>query len=316
MRYLVTGAAGFLGANLCSRLLTEGHEVVGLDDLSTGFARNVDLLKKSGKFEFVRHDIVKPWPKMGKFDFVYNLACPASPPRYQKDPLQTFRTSVWGVWNAIEYVTPTKTPLFHSSTSEVYGDPTVHPQPESYWGNVNPIGVRSCYDEGKRGAETILMDYWRATGNPIKIVRIFNTYGPLMDPEDGRVVSNFLVQAIAGKPLTMYGSGKQTRSFCYVDDLINGFIRMESSPASFTGPVNMGNPKEFSLLELAEKVGKVLGKKLEMNFLALPQDDPKQRKPDIRLAKSRLGWEPKVSLEQGLERTAEYFSEIAAQKKK
>ncbi len=315
MRYLVTGAAGFLGANLCKRLLSQGHEVVGLDDLSTGFGRNVDMLKESGKFEFVKHDIVKPWPKMGEFDFVYNLACPASPPRYQKDPLQTFRTSVWGIWNAIEYVTPTKTPLFHSSTSEVYGDPAVHPQQESYWGNVNPVGIRSCYDEGKRGAETILMDYWRKTGNPIKIVRIFNTYGPLMDPEDGRVVSNFLVQAIAGKPLTMYGSGKQTRSFCYVDDLINGFIRMESSPESFTGPVNLGNPKEFTLLELAEKVGKVLGKKLEMNFLPLPQDDPKQRKPDIRLAKSKLGWEPKISLEQGLERTAEYFAEIAGKKK-
>lgn len=314
MRYLVTGAAGFLGANLCKRLLSQGHEVTGLDDLSTGFARNVNLLKGFDKFEFIKHDIVLPWPKMGKFDFVYNLACPASPPRYQKDPLQTFRTSVWGVWNAIEYVSTARTPLFHSSTSEVYGDPAVHPQPESYWGNVNPVGIRSCYDEGKRGAETLLMDYWRKTSNPVKIVRIFNTYGPLMDPEDGRVVSNFLVQAIRGKPLTVYGNGKQTRSFCYVDDLVNGFVRMESSPSSFTGPVNLGNPKEFSLLELAEKVGKVLGKKVELNFLPLPQDDPQQRKPDIRLAKAKLGWEPKINLEQGLERTAEYFVEVVGKK--
>ncbi|MFA5247347.1 MAG: UDP-glucuronic acid decarboxylase family protein [Candidatus Micrarchaeia archaeon] len=314
MRYLVTGAAGFLGTNLCKRLLKEGHEVVGVDDLSTGFARNLDALKSYGKFEFVRHDIVKPWPDMGKFGFVYNLACPASPPRYQKDPLQTFRTSVWGVWNAIDYVTPTKTPLFHSSTSEVYGDPSVHPQPESYWGNVNPIGVRSCYDEGKRGAETILMDYWRKTKNPIKIVRIFNTYGPHMDPDDGRVVSNFLVQAIRGKSLTMYGTGKQTRSFCYVDDLIEGFVRMEKSPASFTGPVNLGNPDEFTLLELAKKIEATLGKKLKTEFLALPQDDPRQRKPDISLAKSRLGWSPKVKLEDGLVKTAEFFEEVVGKK--
>jgi UDP-glucuronate decarboxylase len=316
MRYLVTGAAGFLGANLCKRLLSEGHEVVGLDDMSTGFGRNVSMLKESDKFEFVRHDIVKPWPGMGKFGFVYNLACPASPPRYQKDPLQTFRTSVWGVWNAMEYVSPTKTPLFHASTSEVYGDPAVHPQPESYWGNVNPVGVRSCYDEGKRGAETLLLDYWRKTKNPVKIVRIFNTYGPLMDPQDGRVVSNFLVQAISGKPLTVYGSGKQTRSFCYVDDLIGGFVRIEKSPASFTGPVNLGNPDEFTLLELAEKISRVLGKKLTMSFLPLPKDDPKQRRPDISLARAKLGWEPKVKLEDGLVKTAKYFSQIVKEKKK
>jgi UDP-glucuronate decarboxylase len=310
MRYIVTGAAGFLGANLCLNLLDEGNEVVGLDNLSTGFSRNLELLKKNPNFEFVQHDVVSPLPELGEFGFFYNLACPASPPRYQKNPLQTFRTSIWGVWNAIEYVRKTGTPLFHTSTSEVYGDPAVHPQKESYWGNVNPIGIRACYDEGKRGAEAMLMDYFRASGNPIKIVRIFNTYGPHMDPEDGRVISNFLNQAIEGKPLTIYGNGKQTRSFCFVSDLIAGMRKMEKSPESFIGPVNIGNPTEFTLLELIDSIETVLGTRPETEFMPLPGDDPKQRRPDISLAKEKLGWEPQVSLKEGLGKTLSYFNEI------
>jgi len=310
MRYLVTGGVGFLGTNLCLRLLKEGHEVVVLDDLSTGFQRNLELLSKEKRFKFIKHDIVKPLQKIGKFDFIYNLACPASPPRYQKDPIQTLRTSVWGVWNALEYAKEDKTPVFHSSTSEVYGDPLQHPQPEGYWGNVNPIGIRACYDEGKRAAETLLMDYHRATGNPIKIVRIFNTYGPYMDPDDGRVVSNFIVQAIKGRPLTISGDGKQTRSFCYVDDLIEGFRKMEASPKDFIGPVNLGNPKEFTLLELADMIEGMVGKRIERRFVALPKDDPKQRRPDISLAKRKLAWEPRIALEDGLKKTMEYFKKF------
>ncbi|MBN2122159.1 SDR family oxidoreductase [Candidatus Micrarchaeota archaeon] len=310
MRYLVTGAAGFLGTNLCLNLLEDGNEVVGLDNLSTGFSRNLELLKKNPDFSFVQHDVVLPLPGLGEFSFFYNLACPASPPRYQKDPLQTFRTSIWGAWNAIEYVRKTGTPLFHTSTSEVYGDPSVHPQKETYWGNVNPIGIRACYDEGKRGAEAMLSDYFRASGNPIKIVRIFNTYGPHMDPSDGRVISNFLNQAIEGKPLTIYGDGTQSRSFCYVSDLIAGMRRMEKSPAEFIGPVNIGNPTEFTLLELIDSIESVLGKKPEVEFLPLPGDDPKQRRPDISLAKEKLNWEPKVQLKEGLGKTLSYFREI------
>lgn len=307
MRYLVTGAAGFLGANLCLRLLKEGNEVIGIDNLSTSFSYNLETLKKQKKFIFVKHDVTLPYPKLGDFDFIYNLACPASPPRYQKDPVQTFRTSIWGIWNAIEYARNSKTPIFHSSTSEVYGDPLVHPQKETYWGNVNPVGIRACYDEGKRGAEALLMDYHRMTGNPIKIVRIFNTYGPFMDPKDGRAVSNFLNQAIRGEPLTIYGDGKQTRSFCYVSDLIDGIVRMEKTEAEFTGPVNLGNPKEFTLLQLVDTIEKVVGKKQKVSFLALPGDDPKQRRPDISLARAKLGWEPKTSLEEGISKTIEYF---------
>ena len=307
MKYLVTGAAGFLGTNLCLRLLNEGNEIVGIDDLSTGFRMNLEIFEKDNAFNFVKHDIVEPLPEMGTFDFIYNLACPASPPRYQENPIQTFRTSVWGVWNVLQYSKDAKTPMLHTSTSEVYGDPAVHPQNEGYRGNVNPIGIRSCYDEGKRGAESILMDYFRATGNPIKIVRIFNTYGPHMDPEDGRVVSNFIMQSLGGKPLTVYGDGKQTRSFCYVDDLIDGLRAMEKTADGFTGPVNLGNPNEFTLLELIGKIEGITGKPLEKKFLELPKDDPQQRKPDISLAKKELGWEPKIGLEKGLEKTIEYF---------
>ncbi len=310
MRYLVTGAAGFLGTNLCSSLLEEGEEVLGMDNLSTGFSRNLSELKKSDCFEFISHDVVFPYPDLGEIDYIYNLACPASPPRYQKDPLQTFRTSVWGSWNAIEYAKKNLLPIFHTSTSEVYGDPLVHPQKETYWGNVNPIGVRACYDEGKRGAESLLSDYRRATGNPLKIIRIFNTYGPCMDPKDGRVISNFLNQALEGKPLTIYGDGKQTRSFCYVDDLILGIRKMEKSPKEFIGPVNLGNPSEFTLLEIVSALDEVCGKKLQKKFLPLPKDDPKQRCPDISLAREKLGWEPKTTLEEGLRKTIAYFKEI------
>lgn len=313
MRYLVTGAAGFLGTNLCMNLLSEGHEVVGLDNLSTGFSHNLEALRGMENFEFVRHDVTLPVPEAGRVDYFYNLACPASPPKYQKDPVQTFRTSIWGVWNAICFVRDAGIPLFHTSTSEVYGDPLVHPQKEDYWGNVNPIGVRACYDEGKRGAEALLMDYRRAEKNPLKIVRIFNTYGPHMDPKDGRVISNFLNQALSGSPLTIYGDGKQTRSFCYVDDLIDGIRRMEKSPDDFTGPVNLGNPAEFTLLELVSKLEAASGKKLETVFRALPKDDPKQRRPDISLANEKLGWEPTTPLEFGLKKTMEYFSGLTQQ---
>jgi UDP-glucuronate decarboxylase len=310
MRYIVTGAAGFLGTNLCLNLLAEGNKVVGLDNLSTGFSRNLDLLKKNPDFEFVQHDVVSPLPDLGGVDFFYNLACPASPPRYQKDPIQTFRTSIWGIWNAIEYVRESRIPLFHTSTSEVYGDPAMHPQKETYWGNVNSIGVRACYDEGKRGAEALLMDYYRASGSPIKIVRIFNTYGPHMDPEDGRVISNFINQALSGSPLTIYGTGKQSRSFCFVDDLIAGIRKMEKSPPEFTGPVNLGNPAEFTLLDLAEEMGRVVGGQVETEFFPLPKDDPRKRCPDISLAKEKLRWEPKTPLREGLEKTIGYFREL------
>ncbi len=307
MRYLVTGAAGFLGTNLCLRLLEDGHEVLGIDNLSTGFSYNLETLRKNKKFSFLKHDVTQPYPDIGKIDFLYNLACPASPPRYQKDPVQTFRTSIWGIWNAIEFARKNKITIFHTSTSEVYGDPLMHPQKEAYWGNVNPIGIRACYDEGKRGAEALLMDYHRSTGNPIKVVRIFNTYGPYMDPKDGRVISNFLNQAISGRPLTIYGDGKQTRSFCFVDDLIEGIIRMEKSPKEFIGPVNLGNPKEFTLLELVKAIEKSIGKKQKLEFLPLPGDDPKQRRPDISLAKEKLNWGPDTSLETGLSKTLDYF---------
>ena len=304
MRYLVTGGVGFLGTNLCFRLLSENHEVVVVDNLSTSFKRNVELLSAEKNFELVEHDIVDPLPDLGKFDFIYNLACPASPPRYQKEPVHTFRTSVWGIWNVMRYAK--ETPVFQASTSEVYGNPLEHPQKEAYHGNVNIVGPRSCYDEGKRAAETIMMDLHRKTGHPIKIARIFNTYGPYMDPEDGRVVSNFITQALADKPITVYGDGKQTRSFCFVDDLIDGFLAVERSDRDFTGPVNLGNPKEFSLLELAETIESTTGKKLEREFLELPKDDPLQRSPDITIAKS-LGWKPKINLEEGIKRSLDYF---------
>ncbi len=307
MRYLVTGGAGFLGANLCLRLLGEGHEVVALDDLSTGFSQNVERLRAHANFRLVRHDIVQPLPMLGAFDFIYNMACPASPPRYQKDPVQTLRTSVWGVWNVLQYAKAEGTPVLQTSTSEVYGDPQISPQAEDYWGHVNPVGARSCYDEGKRAAETLMMDFARREGHPVKLVRIFNTYGPYMDPDDGRVVSNFIVQALRGQPLTIYGDGKQTRSFCYVDDLIDGLRAMERSRAAFMGPVNLGNPDEFTLLQLADLVEEEAGHKLERRFEPLPGDDPKQRQPDITLAEKELGWRPKVKLANGISRTVAYF---------
>jgi len=310
MRYLVTGAAGFLGTNLSLGLLSEGHEVVGMDNMSTGTQYNLAMLKKNKGFSFVRHDVVKPYPaRLAGIEFIYNLACPASPLHYQKDPLQTFRTSVWGVWNALEFAALQSIPLVHASTSEIYGDPAVHPQAEGYWGNVNPIGTRACYDEGKRGAEALLMDYRRMHGAPVKIVRIFNTYGPFMDPNDGRLVSNFLVQAILGKPLTIYGSGSQTRSLCYVDDLIEALRLMEKSPGNFTGPINIGNPSELTVLELAGHIERIAGRRLGKKIIALPSDDPLKRKPDITLAKKVLGWEPRTPLDEGLGRTLEYFRE-------
>jgi UDP-glucuronate decarboxylase len=310
MRYLVTGGVGFLGANLCKRLLDQGSEVVVLDDLSTGYERNLEILSKRDGFKFVKHDIVNPLPDLGDFDFIYNLACPASPPRYQKDPIQTFRTSVSGVWNVLMYAKSAKTPVFQASTSEIYGDPLEHPQSESYWGNVNPIGLRSCYDEGKRAAESLMFDFMRKYNHPIKIARIFNTYGPLMDPEDGRVISNFITQAISKKPLTIYGDGKQTRSFCYVDDLIDGFISLEKSDGSITGPINLGNDNEFTLMELIENLEENMGENLEKKHLDLPSDDPIKRNPDIAMSKKLLGWEPKTELNSGLRKTIEYFREI------
>lgn len=302
-----------MGTNLCIRLLEGGNEVVVLDDLSTGFKKNLELLSGEENFSFIKHDIVNELPELGKFDFVYNLACPASPPRYQKDPVQTLRTSLWGVWNVLQYAKKSGTPVFHSSTSEIYGDPHEHPQKEGYWGNVNPIGVRACYDEGKRAAEALLFDYHRSYKHPIKIARIFNTYGPHMDPKDGRVISNFIIQALRGQPLTIYGTGKQSRSFCFVDDMIDAFIQMEHSSAELTGPINLGNPKEFSLLQLADTLDRVLGKKLEREFKDPRGDDPEQRRPDISLARKTLGWEPHVSLESGLKKTVQYFKRCLAQ---
>jgi UDP-glucuronate decarboxylase len=292
MRYLVTGGVGFLGTNLCLKLL-ESHEVVAMDNLSTGRQSNVDLLSEKSNFKFILHDIVNPLPDLGEFDMIFNLACPASPPQYQKDRVQTFRTSVWGAWNVLNYGAP----VIHTSTSEVYGDPGVSPQPESYCGNVNPVGPRSCYDEGKRAAETLIND----SGRNAKIIRIFNTYGPHMAMDDGRVVTNFISSALSGKPLTVYGDGKQTRSFCYVDDLIEGIVAL--SETEFSGPVNLGNDNEITIMELAETLEKVLGKKLEKEFLDLPGDDPKRRRPDISLAKKLINWKPETDLEAGLRKT-------------
>ena len=299
-RILVTGGAGFLGSHLIDRLLADGHEVLCADNLFTGTKRNIDHLHGHSRFEFLRHDIT--FPLFVEVDEIYNLACPASPIHYQHDPVQTTKTSVHGAINMLGLARRLKCRIFQASTSEVYGDPSVHPQSESYWGNVNPIGPRSCYDEGKRCAETLFFDYHRQHGLEVKVARIFNTYGPRMHPRDGRVVSNFIVQAIKGEPITLYGDGSQTRSFCYVDDLIDGFVRLMDSPAEFTGPVNLGNPGEFTIRALAEKVLAVTGSRSELEFRPLPVDDPKQRQPDITLAKSRLGWSPTVTLDQGLHR--------------
>jgi UDP-glucuronate decarboxylase len=307
-RILVTGGAGFLGSHLIDRLLDLGHEVLCVDNLFTGTKRNIDHLHNHSRFEFMRHDIT--FPLFVEVDEIYNLACPASPIHYQHDPVQTTKTSVHGAINMLGLAKRLRCRIFQASTSEVYGDPSVHPQTESYWGNVNPIGPRSCYDEGKRCAETLFFDYHRQHGLAVKVARIFNTYGPRMHPRDGRVVSNFIVQALKGEPITIYGDGSQTRSFCYVDDLIEGFIRLMDSPADFTGPVNLGNPTEFTIRELAERVVKLVRSQSRLEFRPLPADDPKQRRPDITLAKSRLDWTPMVALEEGLPATIAYFKAL------
>jgi UDP-glucuronate decarboxylase len=305
MRILVTGGAGFLGSHLCDRLITEGHEVIALDNFYTGSKENIQYLIENSKFEVVRADVTIPLNL--EVDFIMNLACPASPVHYQKFPVQTIRTSILGAINVLDLATKLKVPVFQASTSEVYGDPTVNPQHESYWGNVNPIGIRACYDEGKRAAETLFFDYHRQLGTQIKVVRIFNTYGPRMSFNDGRVVSNFIVQALNGDPITIYGDGHQTRSFCFVDDLIDGFVRMMKTDKSITGPINLGNPKEFTMLELAQKVLVETDSRSEIVFKDLPADDPKQRKPDTSLAKEILSWEPKINLETGLKKTIANF---------
>jgi UDP-glucuronate decarboxylase len=307
-RVLVTGGAGFLGSHLCANLLEQGCEVICLDNLYTGTKRNIHPLLNNPNFEFMRHDIT--FPLYLEVDEIYNLACPASPIHYQNDPVQTTKVNVHGAINMLGLAKRVKAKIFHASTSEVYGDPEVHPQPESYRGSVNPIGPRSCYDEGKRCAETLFFDYLRQHQLRIKIARIFNTYGPNMHPYDGRVVSNFILQALQGKPLTVYGDGSQSRSFCYVDDLIDGFLRLMQSSDDFTGPVNLGNPVEFNMNELAEQVKELTNSKSEIIYEALPEDDPRQRQPDITLAKNKLGWEPKVQLREGLEKTIAYFSDL------
>ncbi|GHT80543.1 NAD-dependent dehydratase [Spirochaetia bacterium] len=307
-RSLVTGGAGFLGSHLCKRLISEENDVICLDNFFTGQKQNVAPLIGNPYFELVRHDVTFPY--YIEVDRIFNLACPASPPHYQHDPVQTTKTSVHGAINMLGLAKRTHARILQASTSEVYGDPAVHPQVESYWGNVNPIGIRSCYDEGKRCAETLFFDYHRQHHVEIKVVRIFNTYGPNMHPNDGRVVSNFIMQALRNDNITIYGNGQQTRSFCYVDDLIDAFILMMNSPADFTGPVNIGNPGEFTMLELAEKVITLTGSASKIVYEPLPADDPKQRKPDITLAKQKLNWQPKVSLEDGLKETIAYFKHI------
>jgi len=307
-RILVTGGAGFLGSHLCERLLAEGYDVICLDNFYTGSKDNVAHLLGNPHFELMRHDVT--FPLYVEIDQIYNLACPASPVHYQHDAVQTTKTSVHGAINMLGLAKRTKARIFQASTSEVYGDPEVHPQPESYWGKVNPIGIRSCYDEGKRCAETLFFDYHRQHNLDIKVARIFNTYGPRMHPNDGRVVSNFIVQALKGENITIYGDGQQTRAFCYVDDLIEGFIRLMNTDLGFTGPVNLGNPGEFTILELAEKVLQIVGGPSKLVFQPLPSDDPKQRKPDIGLARSQLGWEPQVQLDEGLNKTAAYFRKL------
>lgn len=307
-RILVTGGAGFLGSHLCDRLLKDGHDVLCVDNFFTGSKMNIAHLIGNPYFELMRHDVT--FPLYVEVDRIFNLACPASPIHYQHDPVQTTKTSVHGAINMLGLAKRVKARVFQASTSEVYGDPEEHPQPESYWGRVNPIGPRSCYDEGKRCAETLFFDYQRQHNMDIKVVRIFNTYGPRMHPNDGRVVSNFIVQALRGDDITIYGDGSQSRSFCYVDDMIEGFVRMMNSEPGFTGPVNMGNPSEFTMLELAENILRLVGSQSKLTFRPLPMDDPRQRQPDIALAKEKLGWEPKVRLEDGLKETISYFRKI------
>lgn len=306
-RILITGGAGFIGSHLCERLLKDGHEVICLDNYFTGSKQNILHLMDHPHFEAVRHDVTVPC--VMEVDEIYNLACPASPVHYQFDPIHTVKTSVLGALNMLGLAKRCKARILQASTSEVYGDPAVHPQPETYWGNVNPVGVRSCYDEGKRCAETLFMDYRRTQDVDVRIIRIFNTYGPRMNPNDGRVVSNFIVQALKGEDITIYGNGTQTRSFQYVDDLVEGMVRM-MAVENFSGPVNLGNPEEFTMVELAEKIIGMTGSSAKTVFRPLPLDDPAQRKPDIRLANEKLGWQPSIPLEKGLEKTIAYFRSI------
>ena len=310
-RILVTGGAGFLGSHLIDRLLEQGHEVICADNLFSSTKRNIDHLHGNPRFEFLRHDVC--FPLYVEVDEIYNLACPASPIHYQHDPIQTLKTSVHGAINMLGLAKRLKCPILQASTSEVYGDPVTHPQTEEYWGNVNPIGPRACYDEGKRAAETLFFDYHRQAGVPIKVARIFNTYGPRMHRQDGRVVSNFIVQALLGQPITIYGEGSQTRSFCYVDDLIDGLMRLMASPAEVIGPINIGNTREFTILELARMVVEITGSRSEIVRKPLPGDDPKQRQPDIARAREKLGWEPKIPVQDGLTRTVAYFRELLAE---
>lgn len=306
-RILITGGAGFIGSHLCERLLKDGHEVICLDNYFTGSKQNILHLMDHPHFEAIRHDVTVPC--VMEVDEIYNLACPASPIHYQFDPIHTVKTSVLGALNMLGLAKRCKARILQASTSEVYGDPAVHPQPETYWGNVNPVGVRSCYDEGKRCAETLFMDYRRTQDVDVRIIRIFNTYGPRMNPNDGRVVSNFIVQALKGEDITIYGNGTQTRSFQYVDDLVEGMVRM-MAVENFSGPVNLGNPEEFTMVELAEKIIEMTGSSAKTVFRPLPLDDPAQRKPDIRLANEKLGWQPSIPLEKGLEKTIAYFRSI------
>lgn len=311
-RVLVTGGGGFIGSHLCERLLSEGNELLCVDNFFTGAKSNIAHLINTPYFEVLRHDIT--FPLYLEVDEIYNLACPASPIHYQLDPVQTIKTAVHGAINMLGLAKRLKIRILQASTSEIYGNPSVHPQPESYWGSVNPIGIRSCYDEGKRCAETLFFDYYRQHKLKIKVARIFNTYGPRMHINDGRVVSNFIIQALKDEDITVYGDGSQTRSFCYIDDMVNGLIRLMSTSDDFTGPINLGNPSEITILELAEKVLKITDSKSRIVFKTLPQDDPVRRCPDITQAKSILGWQPKVSLEEGLGKTAEYFREVLSER--
>jgi UDP-glucuronate decarboxylase len=308
-RILVTGGAGFLGSHLIDRLMAQGHEVICADNLFTGTKRNIEHLHANPRFEFLRHDVCNPLKL--EVDEIYNLACPASPVHYQYNPVLTTKTSVMGAMNMLGLAKRLRCRIFQASTSEVYGDPEVHPQREDYWGHVNPIGTRACYDEGKRCAETLFFDYHRQHGVEIRVARIFNTYGPRMHPRDGRVVSNFITQALAGEDLTVYGDGAQTRSFCYVDDLIDGFLRLMEAPSGVTGPVNLGNPHEFTMMELSSQVLKLTGASVKVIHQPLPADDPRQRRPDISLARETLGWEPKVELAEGLANTIAYFRTLS-----
>jgi UDP-glucuronate decarboxylase len=312
-RVLVSGGAGFLGSHLCEQLLARGQQVLCVDNFFTGTRRNIEHLLDHKRFELLRHDVTHPL--FVEVDEIFNLACPASPIHYKKDPVQTTKTSVIGAINMLGLAKRLKIKVLQTSTSEVYGDPSVHPQPESYWGNVNPIGPRSCYDEGKRCAETLFFDYWRQHRLPIKVVRVFNTYGPRTHPNDGRVVSSFIVQALLNRDITVFGRGSQTRSFCYVDDLIEGLTRMMDSPQQVTGPINLGNPAEYSILEIAQKVIELTGARSKIVHLALPEDDPKQRRPDIEAAERTLDWRPSIPLTEGLPKTIAYFEKIVAEGK-